>query len=172
MVLWFYINVMSITKKDNPKCINPDHLYIGTHEDNMNDMAISGINAGKNNPMYGKPGTRLGATLSEETKQKIRNNQLGEKNHMFGKRGLKNPNFAKKRSEEVKVKIRKAVKGKLRGKNNPASKTWKIIDPDGKTLVTDDLAKFCLQNKINHKSFCTNRTWYKWKCQPIKKENL
>lgn len=156
-------------KKDNMKCINPDHLYIGTHKDNMKDMAIAGSNSGKNNPMYGKSGTRLGVILSEEIKRKIGDKQLEEKNHMFGKQGIKNPNFGNPRSEKTKLKISKSRSGKLTGKKNPASKTWKIINPKKEIIITDDLSAFCFKNKINHKSFSSNKTWYGWKCQHVKK---
>jgi len=66
-------------KLDNPKCINPSHLYCGTHKENMRDVSISGVVAGKNNSMYGKPGTRLGAILSEKTKRLISEKQTGNK---------------------------------------------------------------------------------------------
>ncbi len=45
---------------DNTKCVNPDHLFLGTASDNMRDMYRKGRN---NNPY----GTRHGAAKLNET---------------------------------------------------------------------------------------------------------
>ena len=61
-------------KCDNPACINPEHLFLGTHTDNMHDMKEKG------RAQRGESHHR--ARLTEEEVKKIRNEYVPwDKNH-------------------------------------------------------------------------------------------
>ena len=70
---------------------------------------LSKLNKGKNHPRFGK-------TCSQETKRKMSEAQLGEKNHNYGKKGELNPLFGKT------------------GKLNNKSKTCYVLDINKKII--------------------------------------
>lgn len=57
--------VMILHKCNNKLCVHPDHLYAGTHQDNMNDLRNAGTLAGANNPNHG-------IQCSEEKRRKLK----------------------------------------------------------------------------------------------------
>lgn len=87
--------------------------------------------AWSNNPKYGyniESGGNKKKHLSEETKKKISNSHLGDKNPMFGKYGEQHPKYGTHQSEEAKQKNRGAHIGKHSGANHPMAIAVQCIE--------------------------------------------
>ena len=62
---------------DNPPCVNPDHLWLGTHQDNIADKISKGRQAKNTKPNNPAKGERHGeAKLSDEQVHLIRNSLI------------------------------------------------------------------------------------------------
>ncbi len=93
----------------------------------------------------GKPGGQKtkgfsGRKHSEEAKKKISEKVAGKNN----------PRYGVKLSQEIKSKISQNKAPKF-GKDNPNSKTWKIISPENKEyVIVGGLKEFCKSQNISY----------------------
>ena len=58
---------------NNPPCVNPDHLYLGTQKENVHDAIRSG---------RWVPGAKVGHFVSDETRRKISESHIGRRWHV------------------------------------------------------------------------------------------
>jgi hypothetical protein len=59
---------------DTPKCVNPDHLFLGTHQDNVDDCKRKGrLRGGTKTPLRGEANVR--SKLTSEAVRAIRADQ-------------------------------------------------------------------------------------------------
>lgn len=54
---------------DNPPCVNPAHLFAGTHVDNARDMFAKGRNKGGGTPGDASPSAKLTFALADEIRR-------------------------------------------------------------------------------------------------------
>ena len=93
----------------------------------------------------GKPGGQKtkgfgGRKHNEEAKRKISEKVAGKNNPRYGIR----------LSQEIKTKISENITPKF-GKDNPNSKTWKIVSPENKEyIITGTLKEFCESQNISY----------------------
>jgi hypothetical protein len=97
-------NMQVLHKCDNPLCVNPNHLFLGTQKDNVIDMYA------KKRDKYSN-----GYKHSEETKAKQSNTQKGRQYRL----GFKH-------SEESKLKMSEKAKGNKRCLGRIVSDTTKL----------------------------------------------
>jgi hypothetical protein len=89
---------------DNPACVNPDHLFLGTQAENVADMLAKGRNVVR------KGSAQANAKLTEESVAEIK--------HLFSSSDLTNWRISKMYGV-AEVTIRKIRNGE----------TWKHVDP-------------------------------------------
>ena len=140
-----------------------NHHFYGKRLSEEHRKKLSEAHKGANNPNYGRH-------LSEEHRKKISEANSGVNSYMYGRTGAAAPMFGKTHTEEAKIKMSEAKKGKYTGKNHPNYGKTGFKNPKSKSCIcittglafgsTAEAAKYyninnssiakCCNGKLNH----------------------
>lgn len=140
---------------------------------------------GEKNPQYGKEGTMKGKTLSEEVKKDLSEQakeryQDPTKHPRYGatlteetKEKISKSKTGKTLSPEHIEKVRKSRIGKHQPESQKQkvaeklAKTYELTSPTGEIIIVKNLSKWCKENNLSNSGNMINNHVKGWKCKKL-----
>lgn len=150
---------LSKLRKIDKNLDNSNKIFSVSHKQKLSKATRNRLADPTKNPMYGKK-------HSQESIEKMRNAQKGEKSWMHGKRGPNCHNYGRKHTEETKKQMSEARKGKctippMPGKQNPRWKGY-CVTPNGVFESMHEASVALSMGRSTIRKYCKSEKYPEW----------